>query len=80
MGTEVIIEEKIAENFLKLLKDTYTQIQEVYFKTVYKKERKKEKKKKRNLHLDILQGSYREPKTQRRILRAARERKREDYF
>ena len=54
MGTEAIIEEKIAENFLKLLKDTYTQIQEVYFKTVYKKERKKEKKKKRNLHLDIL--------------------------
>ena len=46
MGTEAIIEEKIAENFLKLLKDTYTQIQEVYFKTVYKKERKKERKEK----------------------------------
>ena len=27
MGTEAIIEEKTAENFLKLLKDTYTEIQ-----------------------------------------------------
>jgi len=50
MGTEAIIEEIIAENFLKLLKDTYPQIQEVYFKTVYKKKEKK----KRNLHLGTL--------------------------